>query len=98
MMSSFDPGFISSMAPKVVDMIKDCEDEYFPKHLLFRNLGMCLVFNSSSEKGTDKANKEKNKQDLQLLNEVWKIVTKFPDPAVCVFFILIIILINTFLF
>ena len=43
-------------------------------------------------------NKEKNKQDLQLLNEVWKIVTKFPDPAVCVFFILIIILINTFLF
>jgi hypothetical protein len=43
---------------------------------------MCLVFNSSSEKGTDKASKEKNKQDLQLLNEVWKIVTKFPDPAV----------------
>jgi hypothetical protein len=31
MMSSFDPGFISSMASKVVDMIKDCEDEFFPK-------------------------------------------------------------------
>ena len=43
---------------------------------------MCLVFNSSPEKGNDKASKEKNKQDLQLLNEVWKIVTKFPDPAV----------------
>ncbi len=37
MMSSFDPGFISSMASKVVDMIKDCEDEFFPKvyNLLF---------------------------------------------------------------
>ena len=31
MMSSFDPDFISSMASKVVDMIKDCEDEFFPK-------------------------------------------------------------------
>lgn len=43
---------------------------------------MCLVFDStptSIEK--TKEQKEKNKNDLQLLNEVWKIVGKFTDPA-----------------
>lgn len=42
---------------------------------------MCLVFDTN-ERGSEKANKEKTKQDLQLLNEVWKIVTKFTDPVV----------------
>jgi hypothetical protein len=31
MMSSFNPEFVSSIAAKVVNMIKDCDDEYFPK-------------------------------------------------------------------
>ena len=31
MMSSFEPGFVASIASKVVEMIKDCDDEYFPK-------------------------------------------------------------------
>jgi len=48
MMSSLDPDFISSIARKIVEMIKESDDEYFPKHLLFRNLGMCLAFNESS--------------------------------------------------
>ena len=47
---------------------------------------MCLVFNDSVSDNpakpppATKEEKEKNKQDLQLLNEVWKNVTKFPDP------------------
>ena len=48
MMSSLDPDFISSIARKIVEMIKESDDDYFPKHLLFRNLGMCLAFNESS--------------------------------------------------
>ena len=47
MMSSLDPGFIASIARKIVEMIKESDDEYFPKHILFRNLGMCLAFNES---------------------------------------------------
>lgn len=45
---------------------------------------MCLVFdttNKNLDKET-KESKEKNKQDLQLLNDVWKVVTKFAEPAV----------------
>jgi hypothetical protein len=30
-MSSFDPNFVSSIAGKIIDMIKDSDDEYFPK-------------------------------------------------------------------
>ena len=47
---------------------------------------MCLVFDtSSSDKGSTKVDKEKKQQDLQLLNEVWKVVTKFTDPTVIIF-------------
>jgi hypothetical protein len=31
MMSSFDPEFISSIADKLVEMIKECDEEYFSK-------------------------------------------------------------------
>ena len=44
---------------------------------------MCLVFNSSS---VDKEDKEKSKKNLQLLNEVWKVVTTFTEPAVNMIF------------
>ncbi len=30
-MSSFDPNFVSSIAGKIIDMIKDSDDDYFPK-------------------------------------------------------------------
>ncbi len=51
------------------------------KYLLFRNLGMCLVFKEADEYAAN-AKKEKNKQDLQLLNEVWRYVSKFEDVKV----------------
>jgi hypothetical protein len=31
MMSSFDPNFISSIAVEMIELIKDCDDDYFPK-------------------------------------------------------------------
>jgi hypothetical protein len=53
------------------------------KYLLFRNLGTCLVMNDSqASPGSNIKVKEKNKQDLQLLNDVWKVVTKFNDSIV----------------
>jgi hypothetical protein len=53
---------------------------YF-KHLLFRNLGMCLVFDDSTIRN-DLNKKEVKKEDLQLLNDVWKVVTKFTELEV----------------
>lgn len=41
---------------------------------------MCLVFSEAEVK--EKENKEKNKKNLQLLNDVWKLVTKFEDIGV----------------
>jgi hypothetical protein len=49
---------------------------------------MCLVFNKTvalelaQSTKKDEKDKEKLKQDLQLLNDVWKIVTNFDDPSV----------------
>ena len=37
---------------------------------------------ASSGSNVKMTSKEKNKQDLQLLNDVWKVVTKFTDPIV----------------
>lgn len=42
---------------------------------------MCLVFKEADESAIN-AKKEKNKQDLQLLNEVWRYVAKFEDVKV----------------
>jgi hypothetical protein len=48
---------------------------------LFRNLGMCLVFDDSTIRN-DLNKKEVKKEDLQLLNDVWKVVTKFTELEV----------------
>ncbi len=85
MMSSFEPNFVATIAHTLVDMIKDCDEEYFSKHLLFQKLGMCLVFDSApmlvDKQRETKEEKERNKKYLLLLNEVWKIVTNFNDPT-----------------
>jgi len=84
-MSSFEPNFVTTIAHRLVEMIKDCDEEYFSKHLLFQKLGMCLVFDSEStltnKQPETKEEKDKNKKCLQLLNEVWKIVTTFNEPT-----------------
>ncbi len=82
MMSAFEPSYIASMANKFVDMIKQCDEEYFPKHLLFRNLGMCLVLNEADKTNIDLNKASVKKEDLLFLNEVWKIVAKFSEPEV----------------
>ena len=59
------------------------KNKKYIKYLLFRNLGMCLVFKETDESAIN-TKKEKNKQDLQLLNEVWRYVAKFEDVKVIV--------------
>lgn len=76
-MTSFEPAFLSLIAEKLIELITLCDDEYFPKHLLFRNLGLCLIMNTNSSA----------KYELALLNGVWKTVTKFNDPSVYYFHI-----------
>jgi hypothetical protein len=72
-MTSFEPNFLSLIADKLIELINNCDDEYFPKHLLFRNLGLCLIMNSTNSSV---------KYEIALLNGVWKTVTKFTDPSV----------------
>ena len=48
---------------------------------MFRNLGMCLVFNDSTIRNDLNRNTVK-KEDLQFLNDVWKVVTKFTELEV----------------
>ena len=42
-MSSFRPGFVAARAMEFARMIRELEDTGFPRHLLYRSLGMCLV-------------------------------------------------------
>ncbi|GIY19382.1 VPS35 endosomal protein-sorting factor-like [Caerostris darwini] len=69
-MSAFKPEYIAKRALELVDIMKECDDLGFPKHLLFRTLGLCLVVADPPEN-----------ERLQILNDVWKIVTKLKNPA-----------------
>ncbi|KAG8173555.1 hypothetical protein JTE90_003498, partial [Oedothorax gibbosus] len=69
-MSAFKPEFIAKRALELVEIMKECDDSGFPKHLLFRTLGLCLVVADPPES-----------ERLQILNDVWKIVTKLKNPA-----------------
>lgn len=68
-MTAFKPEFIAHRATELVEIMKECDDSGFPKHTLFRTLGLCLVVADPPEN-----------QRLQILNEVWKIVMKFKNP------------------
>lgn len=59
-MSSFRPGFVAARALELARMIRDMEDTGFPRHLLYRSLGLCVVVADPPED-----------QRLVLLNEVW---------------------------
>lgn len=67
---AFKPAFISGRAVEFANMIRECEEVGFPKHLLYRSLGLCVVAVSPPED-----------QRLTLLNDVWKAVTKLTNPS-----------------
>ncbi|XP_076309475.1 VPS35 endosomal protein-sorting factor-like isoform X2 [Tachypleus tridentatus] len=69
-MTAFKPEFIAKRALDFVEMMKECDEAGFPKHLLYRTLGLCLVVADPPDD-----------QRLQMLNEVWKVVTKLKNPA-----------------
>ncbi|XP_052791278.1 VPS35 endosomal protein-sorting factor-like [Mya arenaria] len=70
LISAFKPEYIASRVMEFIEMIKECEETGFPKHLLFRTLGTCLAIADPPE---DKK--------LSVLNEVWKPIMKLKTPS-----------------
>ncbi|XP_061175069.1 VPS35 endosomal protein-sorting factor-like [Saccostrea echinata] len=68
--SAFKPEFVAVRAVQFTEMIKECEETGFPKHFLYRTLGLCLVMAEPPED-----------QQLAVLNEVWKTVMKLKNPG-----------------
>uniref|UniRef100_A0A7N4NPI4 VPS35 endosomal protein-sorting factor-like n=1 Tax=Sarcophilus harrisii TaxID=9305 RepID=A0A7N4NPI4_SARHA len=68
-MSAFRAEFIATRAMDFIGMIKECDESGFPKHLLFRSLGLNLALADPPE--SDR---------LQILNEAWKVITKLKNP------------------
>ncbi|XP_029646027.1 VPS35 endosomal protein sorting factor-like [Octopus sinensis] len=67
--SAFQPSYIANRASQFVEMIKNCEESGFPKHMLYRTLGACLIL----------ADPPAN-QRLSILNDVWKSIMKLKHP------------------
>ncbi|XP_069342975.1 VPS35 endosomal protein-sorting factor-like isoform X3 [Eulemur rufifrons] len=68
-MSAFRAEFIATRSMDFIGMIKECDESGFPKHLLFRSLGLNLALADPPE--SDR---------LQILNEAWKVITKLKNP------------------
>ncbi|XP_040829229.1 VPS35 endosomal protein-sorting factor-like isoform X5 [Ochotona curzoniae] len=68
-MSAFRAEFIATRAMDFIGMIKECDESGFPKHLLFRSLGLNLALADPPENDR-----------LQILNEAWKVITKLRNP------------------
>ncbi|XP_069503259.1 VPS35 endosomal protein-sorting factor-like isoform X3 [Ambystoma mexicanum] len=68
-MSAFRAEFIAARSMDYIAMIKECDESGFPKHLLFRSLGLNLAFADPPENDR-----------LQILNEAWKVITKLKNP------------------
>uniref|UniRef100_A0A8B9F653 VPS35 endosomal protein-sorting factor-like n=1 Tax=Amazona collaria TaxID=241587 RepID=A0A8B9F653_9PSIT len=75
-MSAFKAEFIAARSMDFIGMIKECDESGFPKHLLFRSLGLNLALADPPENDR-----------LQILNEAWKVITKLKNPQVsyCLF-------------
>ena len=58
-MSSFRPGFVAGRALEFARMVRELEDTGFPRHILYRSLGLCMIVADPPED-----------QRLVLLNEV----------------------------
>ncbi|NWW38877.1 CP062 protein, partial [Panurus biarmicus] len=68
-MSAFRAEFIAARSMDFIGMIKECDEAGFPKHLLFRSLGLNLALADPPENDR-----------LQILNEAWKVITKLKNP------------------
>ncbi|XP_071976698.1 VPS35 endosomal protein-sorting factor-like isoform X2 [Engystomops pustulosus] len=68
-MSAFRAEFIAARSMNFIGMIKECDEAGFPKHLLFRSLGLNLALADPPENDR-----------LQILNEAWKVITKLKVP------------------
>ncbi|OXB72752.1 UNVERIFIED_CONTAM: hypothetical protein H355_009933 [Colinus virginianus] len=68
-MSAFRAEFIAARSMDFIGMIKECDESGFPKHLLFRSLGLNLTLADPPEN-----------DHLQILNEAWKVITKLKNP------------------
>lgn len=66
--SSFPPDFVTAVAPDVTQLIRDADVSVFPQHMLYRTLGANLTLGSPPPG-----------QELVVLNDVWKVVTKMDD-------------------
>ncbi|XP_065659614.1 VPS35 endosomal protein-sorting factor-like isoform X3 [Hydra vulgaris] len=69
-LSAFQPKYIANRALEFIKYIKECEDNGYSKHLLYKLLGIILC----SEKPLEE-------EKIVLLNEVWKVVMKIKEPA-----------------
>ena len=54
------------------------------KYMLYRNLGACLVVEKTEPTVmcVKPINRDKYSSNLDLLSDVWKVITKFSDPNV----------------
>ncbi|XP_066185721.1 VPS35 endosomal protein-sorting factor-like isoform X3 [Sylvia atricapilla] len=68
-MSAFRAEFIAARSMDFIGMIKECDESGFPKHLLFRSLGLNLALADPPENDRH-----------QILNEAWKVITKLKNP------------------
>ncbi|XP_053781762.1 VPS35 endosomal protein-sorting factor-like isoform X3 [Desmodus rotundus] len=68
-MSAFRAEFVATRSIDFIGMIKECNEAGFPKHLLFRSLGLNLALADPPEGDR-----------LQILNEAWKVITKLKNP------------------
>ena len=68
-MATFKSSFIAARALQFIQLISTCNDNGFPQYLLYRTLGLCLTL---SDPPTE--------QRSQILNDIWKVVTKLENP------------------
>ncbi|CAF0968523.1 unnamed protein product, partial [Rotaria sordida] len=71
LLNTLPPNHVRSKVQRYIEMINECDEQYFPKSILYRSLGLSLLLSSPSS----------TPSDLQLLNSVWRVVTKFKDPS-----------------
>ncbi|XP_022800281.1 UPF0505 protein C16orf62-like [Stylophora pistillata] len=67
--TAFKSEYIAERALQFTELIRNCEEAGFPKHHLYKSLGMNLSLCDPPEA-----------QRLQILSEVWKVVMKMKHP------------------